>query len=83
MNEQAIPQRVDAVVIGSGALGASTAFHLASSGLSVALLDKAELALKFEASRFAAIRRHHKSVAPERGAEAPRQLDLFSEHPPF
>ena len=44
MNEQAIPQRVDAVVIGSGALGASTAFHLASSGLSVALLDKAELA---------------------------------------
>ena len=40
MNEQAIPQRVDAVVIGSGALGASTAFHLASSGLSVALLDK-------------------------------------------
>jgi glycine/D-amino acid oxidase-like deaminating enzyme len=44
MNEQAIPQRVDAVVIGSGALGASTAFHLASSGLSVALLDKADLA---------------------------------------
>jgi glycine/D-amino acid oxidase-like deaminating enzyme len=44
MNGQAIPQRVDAVVIGSGALGASTAFHLASSGLSVALLDKAELA---------------------------------------
>ena len=44
MNEQAIPQRVDAVVIGSGALGASTAFHLASSGLSVALLEKADLA---------------------------------------
>jgi glycine/D-amino acid oxidase-like deaminating enzyme len=44
MNEQAIPQRVDAVVIGSGALDASTAFHLASSGLSVALLDKADLA---------------------------------------
>jgi glycine/D-amino acid oxidase-like deaminating enzyme len=44
MNGQAVPQRVDAVVIGSGALGASTAFHLAASGLSVALLDKAELA---------------------------------------
>ena len=42
-----------------------------------------QLALKFEASHFAQIRRHHKSVAPERGAEAPRQLDLFSEHPPF
>ena len=40
----AIPERVDAVVIGAGALGASTAFHLAKAGLSVALLDKAELA---------------------------------------
>jgi glycine/D-amino acid oxidase-like deaminating enzyme len=44
MNEQAIPDRVDAVVIGSGGLGASTAFHLAAAGLSVALLDKAALA---------------------------------------
>ena len=35
---------VDAVVIGAGALGAATAFHLAKAGLSVALLDKAELA---------------------------------------
>jgi glycine/D-amino acid oxidase-like deaminating enzyme len=44
MNGQAIPDRVDAVVIGSGGLGASTAFHLAAAGLSVALLDKAALA---------------------------------------
>ena len=44
MNGQAIPGRVDAVVIGSGALGASTAFHLAAAGLSVALLDRAALA---------------------------------------
>jgi glycine/D-amino acid oxidase-like deaminating enzyme len=44
MNQQAVPNRVDAVVIGSGALGASTAFHLATAGLSVALLDKAALA---------------------------------------
>jgi glycine/D-amino acid oxidase-like deaminating enzyme len=44
MSEQAVPNRVDAVVIGSGALGASTAFHLATAGLSVALLDKAALA---------------------------------------
>lgn len=34
----------DVVVIGSGALGASTAFHLAKAGRSVALLDKAGIA---------------------------------------
>ena len=44
MKEQAVPARVDAVVIGSGALGAATAFHLVAAGLSVALLDKTELA---------------------------------------
>lgn len=44
MSGQGLPNRVDAVVIGSGALGASTSFHLAKAGLSVALLDKAELA---------------------------------------
>jgi glycine/D-amino acid oxidase-like deaminating enzyme len=44
MSERRIPDRVDAVVIGAGALGASTAFHLVKAGLSVALLDKAELA---------------------------------------
>src|SRR4051794_5439507 len=44
MNQQAIPEHVDAVVIGSGALGAATAFYLAKSGLSVAVVDKAELA---------------------------------------
>jgi hypothetical protein len=41
-----------------------------------------ELALKFEASHFAQIR-HHKSIAPERDADAPWQLDLFSRHHPF
>src|SRR5271170_7609565 len=44
MNEHGISERADAVVIGAGALGAATAFHLAKSGLFVALLDKAELA---------------------------------------
>lgn len=44
MNDGTLPDRVDSVVIGSGALGASTCFHLAKAGLSVALLDKAELA---------------------------------------
>jgi glycine/D-amino acid oxidase-like deaminating enzyme len=41
MNETTQPARVDAVVIGAGALGAATAFHLLQAGLSVALLDKA------------------------------------------
>ncbi len=44
MNEQGIPERADAIVVGAGALGAATAFHLAKAGMSVALLDKAELA---------------------------------------
>jgi glycine/D-amino acid oxidase-like deaminating enzyme len=44
MNGAGLPGRKDVVVIGSGALGASTAFHLAKAGLSVALLDRAELA---------------------------------------
>jgi len=36
--------QADVVVIGAGALGASTAYHLAKSGRSVALLDQAALA---------------------------------------
>ncbi len=44
MSDTNLPARVDAVVIGAGGLGASTAFHLAKAGLSVALVDKAELA---------------------------------------
>ncbi len=44
MSGTAVPERVDAVVIGAGALGAATAFHLAKAGLSVALIDKADLA---------------------------------------
>jgi glycine/D-amino acid oxidase-like deaminating enzyme len=44
MSEHEIPARVDAVVIGAGGLGASTAFHLVKAGMSVALLDKAALA---------------------------------------
>lgn len=44
MSGHDLPERVDAVVIGAGALGGSTAFHLAKAGLSVALLDQADLA---------------------------------------
>lgn len=37
-------EKFDVVVIGSGALGASAAFHLQRSGRKVALVDKAEIA---------------------------------------
>ena len=37
-------ERFDVIVIGSGAFGSSTAFHLAKYGKRVALLDKAEIA---------------------------------------
>jgi glycine/D-amino acid oxidase-like deaminating enzyme len=49
MNASHIPHEVDVVVVGGGALGAATAFHLAKAGLSVALLDKAEIATQTSA----------------------------------
>jgi glycine/D-amino acid oxidase-like deaminating enzyme len=36
----AVPDRVDAIVIGAGGLGTATAFHLVKAGLSVALVDR-------------------------------------------
>jgi glycine/D-amino acid oxidase-like deaminating enzyme len=44
MNAKTLPKSTDAVVIGGGALGASTAFHLVKLGMSVALVDKTEFA---------------------------------------
>jgi len=41
-----------------------------------------ELALQFEATHFAEIRRHYDSITPQHDYD-PWQLDLFSEHPPF
>jgi hypothetical protein len=41
-----------------------------------------DLALQFEATHFAQIRRHYQSIAP-RPDDDPRQLDLFAKHPPF
>jgi hypothetical protein len=41
-----------------------------------------ELALQFEATHFAQIRRHYDSIAPRRDYD-PSQLDLFGEDQPF
>ena len=41
-----------------------------------------ELALQFEATHFAEIRRHYDAIAPRNNRD-PRQLDLFRKHPPF
>ena len=41
-----------------------------------------ELALQFEATHFAQIRRHYQSITPTRDDD-PRQLDMFGKHPPF
>ena len=40
------------------------------------------LALQFEATHFAEIRRHYDSLEPGNNHD-PRQLDLFRKHPPF
>ena len=41
-----------------------------------------EIALQFEASHFAQIRRHYQSITPT-GDDDARQLDMFGKHPPF
>jgi len=41
-----------------------------------------EIALQFEASHFAQIRRHYQSITPVRDDDR-WQLDLFGEHQPF
>ena len=41
-----------------------------------------EIALQFEASHFAQIRRHYESITPERDDDR-WQLDLFGEPQPF
>ena len=42
-----------------------------------------EIALQFEATHFAQIRRHYQSITPTRDDDDPWQLDLFGKHPPF
>lgn len=40
----ALPERADAVVVGGGVIGVSTAFHLAEAGADVVLFERDELA---------------------------------------
>jgi len=42
-----------------------------------------ELALQFEATHFAQIRRHYQSIIPEQDDEDPQQLSLFGRNQPF
>jgi hypothetical protein len=42
-----------------------------------------ELALQFEATHFAQIRRHYQSIMSAPRDDDPWQLDLFGKHPPF
>jgi glycine/D-amino acid oxidase-like deaminating enzyme len=42
--EQALPERVDAAVVGGGIVGCASAFELAKRGLSVLVLEKGEIA---------------------------------------
>ena len=51
----------------------------AAAYIADALMD---LALQFEATHFAQIRRHHQSISQVRDDD-PAQLDLFGGHPPF
>ena len=54
----------------------------AAQSTEYAVSDEAELALQFEASHFAQIRRHYQSITPT-GDDDPCQLDMFGKHPPF
>ena len=51
----------------------------AAAYIAQALMD---LALQFEATHFAQIRRHYQSIAPTPDDD-PRQLDLFDNQPRF
>ena len=51
----------------------------AAAYIAQALMD---LALQFEATHFAQIRRHYQAIAPTSDGD-PRQLDLFAKYPPF
>lgn len=57
--------------------------HLFSDEAAAYIADMLmEIALQFQATHFAQIRRYYQSIMPDRDDDH-RQLDLFGKHPPF
>jgi glycine/D-amino acid oxidase-like deaminating enzyme len=79
VNHTTVPAQADAVVIGSGGLGAATAFHLARAGLQVALLDRAGIASQTSprAAGLSGTLRDDDGMT-EIAAEAVRRIESFS-----
>ncbi len=66
----------DAIVIGAGVVGASTAFHLVKlGGLRVCLIDRAQVCTGGTAKSCAIVRTHYS--VPSNTALAKRSLDMF------
>jgi len=71
-----LPSRVDVVIVGGGVMGASTAFHLAEAGLSVALIEANELASGSTSKAAGGVRANFSDELNI--ALGARSLDLFS-----
>ena len=71
-----LPERVDVVVVGGGVMGTSTAFHLAESGISVALFEANELASGSTSKAAGGVRANFSDELNI--ALGARSLDLFS-----
>ena len=71
-----LPERVDVVVVGGGVMGASTAFHLSESGVSVALFEANELASGSTSKAAGGVRANFSDELNI--ALGARSLDLFS-----
>src|SRR6266545_3523943 len=57
----ALPRRADAVVVGGGCMGTSTAFHLARRGTDTVLLEAAHVAAGATGHSGAIVRQHYES----------------------
>ena len=71
-----LPEIVDVVVVGGGVMGTSTAFHLAESGVSVALFEANELASGSTSKAAGGVRANFSDELNI--ALGARSLDLFS-----
>src|SRR2546422_10393533 len=61
MDSSPIPRRADAVVVGGGCMGASTAFHLARRGLDVVLLERDHVGAGATGHSGAIVRQHYET----------------------